>query len=98
MGWKLLVGFVILLALGTVALAVYGSRVARPDPAMPDSMPGAPAPPRPRVGNTSQVVVGDLGTLEGPIAGTLDDQSGLGYEAWQGSDRATIIAMLQSVP
>jgi hypothetical protein len=75
---------------------------AAPQPAMPDSMtgstPSAPAAPRPRVGNTSQVVVGDLGTLEGPIAGTLDDPSGLGYEAWQGADRATIIGMLQSVP
>jgi len=68
------------------------------DLSMPQSMPSAPAAPRLRIGNTSQVVVGDLGTLEGPIAGTLDNASGLGYEAWQGADRATIIGMLQSVP
>src|SRR5215470_8771181 len=35
----------------------------------------------------SRVTVGDLGTLEGPVAGTLTDlNGGLGYEAWQGSD------------
>ncbi len=70
---------------------------AAPESTMAKPMTSAPAAPRLR-GNTSQVVVGDLGTLEGPIAGTLDDQSGLGYEAWQGSDRATIIGMLQSLP
>ena len=45
------------------------------------------------------VQVGDLGTLEGPVAGTLDNANGgLGPAAWQGSDRAMIVTMLQSVP
>ena len=45
------------------------------------------------------IQVGDLGTLEGPAAGTLDNSNGgLGASAWQGSDRATIVTMLQSVP
>ena len=45
------------------------------------------------------VQVGDLGTLEGPVAGTLDNMNGgLGPNAWQGSDRATVVTMLQSVP
>jgi len=46
----------------------------------------------------SAVVVGDLGTVEGPIAGTLDAMDGLGEDAWARSDRATIIGMLQGVP
>jgi hypothetical protein len=46
----------------------------------------------------SAVVVGDLGDLEGPIAGTLDASEGLGDDMWARSDRATIIAMLQNVP
>lgn len=44
------------------------------------------------------VTVGDLGTLEGPVAGTLMDTEGLGYDAWQNADRATIEAMLAAVP
>ena len=45
------------------------------------------------------VQVGDLGTLEGPVTGTLDNANGgLGPNAWQGSDRAMIVTMLQSVP
>jgi hypothetical protein len=46
----------------------------------------------------STVVVGDLGTVEGPIAGTLDGMDGLGDDAWARSDRATIIGMLQGAP
>ena len=46
----------------------------------------------------SAVVVGDLGTVEGPIAGTLDPMDGLGDDAWTRSDRATIIGILQGVP
>ena len=45
------------------------------------------------------VQVGDLGTLEGPVAGTLDNNNGgLGTSAWQASDRATIMTMLESAP
>ena len=39
MGWKLLVGFVLLLALGTVALAVYGSRVEPPQKSIEQTLP-----------------------------------------------------------
>ena len=46
----------------------------------------------------SAVVIGDLGTVEGPIAGTLDAMDGLGEGAWARSDRATIIGLLQGVP
>jgi len=48
--------------------------------------------------NASAVVVGDLGTLEGPIAGTLEAMDGLGDDAWARSDRTTIIGMLQTAP
>jgi hypothetical protein len=48
--------------------------------------------------SASAVVVGDLGTVEGPIAGTIDGASGLGEDAWARSDRATIIGMLQGAP
>lgn len=45
------------------------------------------------------VQVGDLGTVEGPVAGTLDNASGgLGTAAWQASDRGAIVTMLQSLP
>jgi hypothetical protein len=46
----------------------------------------------------SAVVVGDLGTVEGPIAGTIDGAVGLGDDAWARSDRATIIGILQGAP
>jgi hypothetical protein len=45
------------------------------------------------------VQVGALGTVEGPIAGTLDDSNGgLGYAMWAGSERASMEAMLQHAP
>lgn len=46
----------------------------------------------------SAVAVGDLGTVEGPIAGTLEAMDGLGEDAWAKSDRTTIIGMMQGVP
>jgi hypothetical protein len=65
--------------------------------AMPADMP--PRGPILRSGGTGAVQVGELGTLEGPLAGTLDTSNGgLGSNEWQGSDRATMITMLQSVP
>jgi len=48
--------------------------------------------------SASVVAVGDLGTLEGPIAGTLEPMEGLGDDAWAKSDRTTIIGMMQGVP
>jgi hypothetical protein len=48
--------------------------------------------------SASAVAVGDLGTVEGPIAGTLDAMDGLGEDAWAKSDRTTIIGMMQGVP
>ena len=58
----------------------------------------APAPVRiPQRGVAVQV--GDLGTLEGPVAGTLDNTNGgLGPTAWAASDRAAIVTMLEAVP
>jgi hypothetical protein len=47
--------------------------------------------------SASAVAVGDLGTVEGPIAGTLDAMEGLGEDAWAKSDRTTIIGMMQGV-
>jgi hypothetical protein len=61
-----------------------------PEPARAPVIPGRAA---------LTVQVGDLGTLEGPVAGTLTNANGgLGPTAWQASDRATIVTMLQSVP
>jgi hypothetical protein len=48
--------------------------------------------------NASAVTVGELGTVEGPIAGTISGMDGLGDDAWARSDRTTIIGMLQGVP
>jgi hypothetical protein len=59
----------------------------------------APTPPPVRLPLGGAVQVGDLGTLEGPIAGTLDSSNGgLGSAAWAASDRAAMVTMLQSVP
>ena len=70
-------------------------------PASPDSMP-EPMMFENMMGrfnaNASAVAVGDLGTVEGPIAGTLDAMEGLGEDAWAKSDRTTIIGMMQGVP
>lgn len=76
----------------------------------PVDMPAPPlAPPAPEPmmletqmgrfnSNAAAVVVGDLGTVEGPIAGTLEGADGLGDDAWARSDRTTIIGMLQTAP
>jgi hypothetical protein len=63
---------------------------------MPDeSQPMTPQLPR---GNVA-VTVGDLGTVEGPVSGTLMDTEGLGYDVWQGgADRATVATMLVALP
>ena len=50
-------------------------------------------------GGGAAVQVGALGTVEGPIAGTLDDNNGgFGYAMWSGSERAAMEAMLQHAP
>ena len=81
-----------------------------PSSAPVESVPAPPAPdsmPEPMMfesmmgrfnANASAVAVGDLGTVEGPIAGTLDAMEGLGEDAWAKSDRTTIIGMMQGVP
>jgi hypothetical protein len=52
-------------------------------------LPAMPAP----------VSVGDLGTVEGPVAGTLGDANGgLGYDMWEGSDRSDVEMILQRLP
>ncbi len=60
--------------------------------------PMAPEPPMGGRFNSSAVVVGDLGTVEGPIAGTLDGTDGFGDDVWARSDRTTVIGMLQTAP
>lgn len=80
-------------------LGVHTGELPPPDKAaeMPSDMP--PKGPILRSGGTGAVQVGELGTLEGPLAGTLDASSGgLGSNEWQGSDRPTMVTMLQSVP
>src|SRR6185437_8100348 len=63
-------------------------------PSLQEARPAAIVPPR-----GAAVQVGDLGTIEGPVAGTLDNSNGgLGSGAWQGSDRAIIATMLQGAP
>ncbi|HXJ00901.1 MAG TPA: hypothetical protein VNH44_06745, partial [Micropepsaceae bacterium] len=77
-----------------------------PAPTTPSDMAGAPSPPPEDMQapvriplRGAAVQVGDLGTLEGPVAGTLDNANGgLGSAAWQASDRDTIVTMLQAVP
>jgi hypothetical protein len=50
-------------------------------------------------GGAAPVQVGALGTVEGPIAGMLDDgNGGLGYSMWSGSERAAMEAMLLHAP
>lgn len=45
------------------------------------------------------VQVGDLGTVEGPVAGTLDNAAGgLGNTAWQASERGATVTLLQNMP
>ena len=73
----------------------------------PDTSPPGDSAPEPmtqtgplgRFGSgAAAVVVGDLGTVEGPIAGTLEAADGLGDDTWARSDRTTIIGILQGVP
>lgn len=54
------------------------------------------APTQSSIALPPPVSVGDLGTLEGPIAGTLDEAAGgLGYAEWEGSERGAVEAILQ---
>ncbi len=77
----------------------------RPESPGDSGIPGAENPatgestPPPIIAAPPPVTVGDLGTVEGPVAGTLDDANGgLGYGEWSTSDRGAIEAMLQHVP
>jgi hypothetical protein len=54
-----------------------------------NDLPSIPAP----------VAVGDLGTVEGPVAGTLNDfNGGLGRDLWAGTSRSDAEMFLQRVP
>lgn len=44
MGWKLLFGFVLLLALGAGALALYGSRLEPPQRSFEETLPDSRFP------------------------------------------------------
>ena len=44
MGWKLVLGFVILLAMGAGALAIYGSRVEPPLKSIEQTLPDSRFP------------------------------------------------------
>jgi len=44
MGWKLLLGFVILLAMGAGALAIYGARVEPPQKSIEQTLPDSRFP------------------------------------------------------
>ena len=44
MGWKLVLGFVILLAMGAGALAIYGSRVEPPQKSIEQTLPDSRFP------------------------------------------------------
>jgi len=66
---------------------------------MPADMPMPPEEMPVRIPLAPAVQTSDLGTLEGPVAGTLDNNNGgLGANAWQASERATIVTMLGIVP
>ena len=65
------------------------------DQVSPPTMETVATPMLPRGG---PVQVGDLGDVEGPIAGTLPDMEGLGASEWETSDRAVIETLLTSVP
>lgn len=79
--------------------AVHMDELAAPARAAGRPAGVPPKGPILRSGAAGGVQVGELGTLEGPLAGTLDTgNGGLGSNEWQGSDRATMVTMLQSVP
>jgi hypothetical protein len=71
---------------------------------VPGPAPDAPLPPEPRSRSllpprASSIEIGNLGTVEGPVAGLMDDgNGGLGAAMWQGMDRATAIAMMHGIP
>jgi len=44
MGWKLLVGFVLLLVLGAGALAIYGARLEPPQRSIEETLPDSRFP------------------------------------------------------
>ncbi len=66
--------------------------------ASPDSAPTQTGPMGRFGAGAPAIVVGDLGTVEGPIAGTLDPADGYGDDIWARSDRTTIIGILQGLP
>ncbi|MGQ0740884.1 MAG: hypothetical protein ACT4OG_01120 [Alphaproteobacteria bacterium] len=96
-----------LLALALLAAASAAAREVTGEPQPLQSTPpaepsteadGAVYRPKPSVlgsGGEAAVQVGALGTVEGPLAGTLEDgNGGLGYAMWAGSERSPMEAML----
>ena len=72
-----------------------GPAAAEPPPAPPMEVQAPVGIPM----RGAAVQVGDLGTVEGPVAGTLDNANGgLGGTAWQASERGAIVTMLQTAP
>ena len=70
------------------------------EPAAPQLGTGAAASPNNDLPSMpAPVAVGDLGTVEGPVAGTLNDfNGGLGQDMWSGSSRGDAEMFLQRVP
>jgi len=69
--------------------------------APPQTLPGTESNPtvRPPAPQDGPVVVGTLGTTEGPPVGLLDSENGgLGEGLWSGSERATIEDLLSRIP
>ena len=85
-----------------IIVPVQQAPLAMPANPANEPMPAPPMETQAPVGipmRGAAVQVGDLGTVEGPVAGTLDNSNGgLGSSAWQASERGAIITMLQSVP
>ena len=69
---------------------LQGGQPARGQPLAPGrQLPAMPAP----------VNVDELGTVEGPIAGTMNDfNGGLGQDMWEESDRAEVEMLLERIP
>jgi hypothetical protein len=74
---------------GSASAPLPGQANTNAASAQSNDLPSLPAP----------VAVGDLGTVEGPAAGTLNDfNGGLGREMWSGSSRADAEMFLQRIP
>lgn len=74
-----------------------GSGAGAPSGAAAGSDDTSPVPPD--LAHRASIAVGQLGTLEGPVAGTLDVASGgLGPNLWAGTQRAGVMTILKRIP